>query len=182
MVPEGGSIDKAFAISKYEITVNDFNHYCRKTKRCKAVRRNTGIPKTNLSLADAEAYAAWLSREASKKGHKVIYRLPTDAEWEHAASALGQQPPKHYNCTVMNTSGNKIAGHALLDARTGASNSWGLTNYVGNAQEWVRAGGTLRARGGNFEDPLDKCDMSINRQHSGRADPITGFRLVRELD
>ena len=181
VVPIGGSVAKPFAISKYEVTVADYNHFCKKSKQCKAKRKGTRVPMTNISLSQAETYLQWLSDEASKKGQKVIYRLPTNEEWEHAASAAGAQPPKEYNCTVIGTSGQKVAGHALVDAKAGAANGWGLTNYVGNAQEWAKSGNGVVARGGTFEDPLDKCDLSISRAHSGRADSTTGFRVVREL-
>jgi len=52
---------------------------------------------------------------------------------------------------------------------------------VGNAQEWVRDGSGVVARGGAFEDPLARCELSISRSHGGGADELTGFRLVREL-
>ena len=181
VVPPGGGNSKAFAIGKYEVSVADFNHYCDKTKQCSTASKNTRVPRTNITSDQARAYARWLSDEASKHGKRVIYRLPTNQEWEHAAQASGKQPAKHFNCTVTSTSGQKMTGHALVSARAGTANGWGLTNYVGNAQEWVTTGQGLSARGGNFEDPLDECDLSINRRHSGAADQITGFRLVREL-
>ncbi len=182
VVPAGGAVDTEFAIGKYEVTVADYNLFCSETGSCEPrSAKERRLPITGITLADAERYAAWLSARASSSTEStIVYRLPTVAEWEYAALAGGAQPEKKFNCRV--TSGaDIIAGHSLVDARSGRPNGWGLTNYVGNAQEWVRAGAAVVARGGAFEDPLAKCEPSISRSHSGGADEVTGFRLVREL-
>ncbi len=183
VVPAGGAIGAPFAISKYEISGNDFNDYCKATGQCRSLPRTKAkLPLTSVSANEAEAFARWLSQEASKtEKRNVVYRLPTEEEWEHAAKAAGSQPAKKYNCRVT-AGGSVISGHALVDAASGAQNGWGLANYVGNAQEWVRAAGGLKARGGTFEDPLSRCDASISRRHNGQPDGVTGFRLVRELN
>ncbi|MDH3316641.1 MAG: SUMF1/EgtB/PvdO family nonheme iron enzyme, partial [Gammaproteobacteria bacterium] len=182
VVPAGGSIGKPFAITKYEISGSDFNDYCKATGSCTSLARSKAkLPLTSVSVQEVEAYAQWLSQEASKaEKRKVVYRLPTEEEWEHAARAAGVQPKRKYNCRVT-AGGGVISGHDLVDAASGAQNGWGLANYVGNAQEWVRSAGGLKARGGTYEDPLTRCDISISRNHSGQPDHATGFRLVREM-
>ncbi len=182
VVPAGGSIGKPFAISKYEISGSDFNDYCKATGSCTSLARSKAkLPLTSVSVQEVEAYAQWLSEEASKaENRKIVYRLPTEQEWEHAARAAGAQPERKYNCRVT-AGGSVISGHALVDAASGAQNGWGLANYVGNAQEWVRSAGGLKARGGTYEDPLTRCDISISRNHNGQPDGATGFRLVREM-
>jgi formylglycine-generating enzyme required for sulfatase activity len=122
-----------------------------------------------------------LSAEASRQnGHQVLYRLPTATEWEHAATANGQQPERQFNCRVL-SAGEVIAGHDLVNARSGKPNGWGLANYAGNAREWVRNDQGLAARGGAYDDPLTECGPEHDEIHSGEADALTGFRLVREL-
>jgi serine/threonine protein kinase len=182
VVPASGSLGRAYAIGKYEVTVDDYNLFCNDTGSCEPrATEDRRLPITGITLDEVERYAAWLSAQASERAKsRVVYRLPTVQEWEHAAAAAGSQPERKFNCRVT-SSGNIIAGHALVDARSGKPNGWGLTNYVGNAQEWVRSGGGLVARGGAFEDPLARCESSISRNHSGEADEVTGFRLVREL-
>ncbi|GMQ75580.1 MAG: hypothetical protein BMS9Abin01_0833 [Gammaproteobacteria bacterium] len=182
VVPAGGALDKAYAIGKYEVSVVDFNHFCEQSRRCSArPGAERRLPVTGISVADAEEYARWLSQEASgQSGQRVLYRLPTAAEWEHAANADGQQPEQQFNCRVM-SAGEVIAGHALVDARSGKQNGWGLANYAGNAREWVRGDETLAVRGGAFNDPLTECGPAFDEAHSGEADAVTGFRLVREL-
>jgi serine/threonine protein kinase len=182
VVPAGNGLDKAYAIGKYEVSVTDFNHFCEFSRRCVArggsERRN---PLTGISVSDAEDYARWLSEQASKNnGHRVVYRLPTAEEWEHAAKADGQQPEQKFNCRVV-SAGEVIAGHALVNARSGRQNGWGLANYAGNAREWVRNPQSLNVRGGAYDDPLTSCGPELDEAHSGEADDLTGFRLVREL-
>jgi len=182
VVPAGGSLDKAFAIGKYEVSVMDFNHFCTQSQRC-TPRKGTEwrLPVTEISVAEAEEYARWLSEQASSQnGNRVLYRLPTVAEWEYAAKAGGRQPERQFNCRVL-SAGEVIAGHALVNARSGQQNGWGLANYAGNAREWVRDDQTLAVRGGAYSDPLTECGPELNDVHSGEADALTGFRLVREL-
>ena len=182
VVPAGGGSDKPFAISKYEISGSDYNDFCRATNACDRLsRKEAKLPLTGISLQEAEAFAKWLSEEASKSlNEPVVYRLPTESEWQHAAKANGAQPEKKYNCRVT-SQGAVIAGHALIDATSGQQNGWGLTNYIGNAQEWVKTANGVKAVGGYFADPLTECDVTLQRNHSGQPDEVTGFRLVREL-
>ena len=182
VVPAGDGLDKSYAIGKYEVSVVDFNHFCEQSQRCRA-RDAAGrrLPVTEISVSEAEDYARWLSQEASRQnGHQIRYRLPTAAEWQHAAKADGQQPERKFNCRVL-SAGEVIAGHALVNARSGGQNGWGLTNYAGNARELVRGAENLSVRGGAFSDPLTECGPELDEKHSGEADALTGFRLVREL-
>lgn len=182
VVPAGDGVDKAYAIGKYEVSVIEFNRFCENTRRCAArssARRR--LPITQISVTDAEEYARWLSEEASRQnGHQVRYRLPTATEWEHAASAGGRQPERKFNCRVL-SAGEVIAGHDLINARSGQQNGWGLANYAGNAREWVRSERGLAVRGGAYVDPLTTCGPQLGETHNGEADRLTGFRLVREL-
>ncbi len=182
VVPTGAGLDKAYAIGKYEVSVIDFNHFCTQSRQCTARKgADTRLPVTDLSVAEAEAYARWLSQQASRQtGRQVVYRLPTVTEWEHAAKANGLQPERKFNCRVL-SAGEVIAGHALINTRSGQQNGWGLANYAGNAREWVRDGQVLTVRGGAYSDPLTECGPELDEAHSGDADDLTGFRLVREL-
>ncbi len=180
VVPAGGGSSTPFAIGKYEISRKDLNQYCKATKKCKVtLGSKSRLPATNISVQLADSYAGWLSEQATRsEKKKVTYRLPTTAEWEYAANAKGVQPPRKYNCRVM-SGGKPISGFDLVNARSGKPNGWGLSNYIGNAQEWVRSGGTLVVRGGAYVDPLTECAVSLSKPHSGSADKLTGFRLVR---
>ncbi len=173
VIPKGGSVSKTYAIGKYEVSIGEFNHYCRKTKACKSVRgKDKRLPVSDITIGQARKYAQWLSAQS-----KARYRLPSDAEWLHAAKAGGKQPKKDFNCRVM--LGTQILkGHSTVNVTAGKTNGWGLKNYVGNVQEWTDSS---KARGGAFEDPLSKCEIGTVRAHNGRRDAATGFRILREI-
>jgi serine/threonine protein kinase len=176
VIPAGGGSAVPYAISKYEISVDDFNTYCRRSGKCPPLAAGSGdLPATGVSARQAEAYAGWLS---DTTGHR--YRLPREGEWVHAATAQGQAAQKDFNCRVK-LGDQLLKGHALLGVRSGNANPWGLVNHVGNAQEWVRGSGGLVARGGSFQDSLSTCEIGLARPHSGEPDAVTGFRLVMEL-
>ncbi len=177
VIPAGGPAPKSFAISKYEITIFDYNTYCEVSGSCTPrTNENRAMPLTNISLADAVEYSKWLSATTGFE-----YRLPTTAEWEYAAEAPGTTPPKkNVNCRIQSGS-ELIKGKQLELVNTGESNQWGLKNYIGNAQEWVMDGQSISARGGSFENSYDTCEISLKVAHDGRADSITGFRLIRTV-
>lgn len=176
VIPGTGPGGRPYAITKYEITIADYNTYCRLSGACIERGDLNALPLTNISLTEARAYAAWLSESTG-----FDYRLPSSAEWQYAAQAPGMpQPPRNYNCQIRDDSG-LIKGLQLEDVRTGDANGWGLQNYVGNAREWVTDGSAVYARGGSYQDSFSACDISLTEQHSGQPDGVTGFRLVRNI-
>ena len=176
VAPGGEGFERPFAISKYEISISDWGKYCILSGTCQAIkdqaRRNEPI--TGISLQRAREYAAWLSERTGK-----TYRLPTRAEWEYAAAANGKQPSRDFNCQV-SAGGKLIKGTGTVSVRSGNSNGWGVKNYIGNVQEWVEDGGAMLAKGGAFTDAHAKCEIALERPHSGAPDQITGLRLLRE--
>ena len=177
VVPAGGKFKQPYAIGKYEISIADYNIYCRLSGECKpSTSKAAELPVTGITVKQALSYARWLTKTTG-----YTYRLPKDDEWLYAANAEGQQPEKDFNCRVM-LGDTLVKGNALLSIKSGKKNGWGLANYVGNAQEWVYSAPTrISARGGSYQDSLSNCDTSTIRPHTGKADNYTGFRLVREL-
>jgi hypothetical protein len=176
VLPAGGPSAAPFAITKYEITISEYNVYCEMSGACSRLAGNAAMPVTKISLNDAQSYARWLTTTTGFE-----YRLPTTAEWEYAAKAPGTTPPpKNVNCKIR-SGGQLMKGISLEDVRTGDSNGWGLQNYVGNAREWVIDAGRTTARGGSFEDSFDSCDISLQVPHNGQPDAVTSFRLVRSV-
>ena len=175
VIPSGQKTQE-FAISKYEITISDYSKYCALTQRCRPVgdKQQQNLPQTGISLEQAREYTAWLSERTGKR-----YRLPTLNEWQHAATAAGKQPDSDMNCRLQ-VGDDVIKGMEIMTTRSGKSNGWGLKNYLGNAQEFVLQNNTLLAAGGAYSDNQAKCTISFTRKHNGKADAITGFRVVLE--
>lgn len=176
VIPAGNGVPRPFAMSKYEVSIEDFNRYCILSAACQPLAEpDPGLPVTGISYRQAQDYAQWLSERTGRH-----YRLPREGEWVYAASATGPPVKKDYNCRVR-LGDQVLKGLALANVRSGNPNGWGLTNYVGNAQEWVITDNGLAARGGTFRDSLSQCDVSLSRPHNGEPDEVTGFRLVLEM-
>jgi serine/threonine protein kinase len=161
---------RSFAIGRYEVSNADFAQYCTASGACKPGAGASGLPVTSVSLSDAQGYLNWLSRQSG-----AVYRLPTAAEWVRAANAGNNGGGLDANCQKTGVS----AG--LLPVNSGEHNAWGLYNYDGNVQEWVRGDKGLEARGGDYSDSFSLCKPTTARAQSGVPDPVTGFRVLREI-
>jgi len=180
VVPAGGGMP-AFAIGKFEVSAGEYNAGCRASGKCAALSLEPNLPATGMSLDQAKAYTAWLAETTGKS-----YRIANEAEWTYAAHAAGTAAPgasiaNLANCRVMQGD-QMLKGLSMQDIKTGTANGWGLTNFVGNAQEFVLKGGAAQARGGAFSDSLSTCSIDLVKNTSGAADATTGFRLSRDLD
>ncbi len=174
VIPGGGG-HEPFAISKYEISNEDYNKYCFLSGQCAVDDEvDDDLPRTGLDYEEMQDYVEWLSDRTGNS-----YRLPTVDEWEYAARANGDQPPRDFNCRVR--MGDQILkGTSLIDVTVGHQNGWGLKNYIGNAQELVTTNGELVARGGSYRDPHSECSYNFVRPHDGQGDEVTGFRVILE--
>lgn len=175
VIPGNGAI-RTFAIGKYEITDRQINAFCEKTGYCHPLKTSDGqLPAVNINIKIAESYTHWLSRMTGKK-----YRLPTRKEWIYAARANGSFQDPNRNCALNSRGIEK--GNSLVRANTGSQNGWGLVNYLGNAREWVYdKRHELEAVGGSYRDSMDACTINSVMKHSGAADAVTGFRVVRDV-
>ena len=166
---------EAFAVGKYEVSIEEFNLFCRNTGQCRQLAAiDPDLPATNIPIKTVRDYLSWLSKKTQR-----TYRLPTEAEWRYAAQSVIVFEDPNRNCTLKTRSLNK--GIGLVKVGTGGQNGWGLVNYVGNAQEWVYTGRKLVAVGGAYSDHISECTITTTRSHSGAADKLTGFRVLREL-
>jgi len=176
VVPAGAGVPKAFAVGRLEISNADYATYCSRSGKCKTTTGQDEYPATDMSLADARGYVAWLSQVTGAK-----YRIPTDAEWTYAVTAQGGNPDlSSINCTV-EIGGKKVRGVALEPVQSGSSNGWGLYNALGNAQEWVLSGDSGLVRGGAYSDNVSSCTIDAKRSHADSGDNVTGLRVVRDL-
>ncbi len=175
VVPAGGAVSAPFAIGKYELSVGDLNIFCLASGQCSPLSGDSGMPATGMSFATAKAYVAWLSQKSG-----AHYFIPSSDQWQYAASVGGTDTNRDFNCHV--TLGDQVLkGLSLVPVGTGRGNAWGLVNYVGNVQEFVTSGGGVVAIGGDYQDPLSQCTTSFTRASDGSADPLTGFRVARDV-
>ncbi len=177
VVIPGNKRVKVFAIGKYEVSIEEFNNFCSKSSSCSTITgKDVKLPVTGIDISTAEKYMNWLSLNTGKK-----YRLPTKTEWIYAAKSRSKSLDANRNCKISTRGIQK--GEGLVITSIGKQNSWGLVNYVGNAQEWVYdKGRKLKAVGGSYTQALENCDITTTNTHDGSADNITGFRVIREVN
>jgi serine/threonine protein kinase len=171
---------RPYAMSRAEISVNEFNAFCRASGKCAARSVSDpdlgNAPVSNIPLGQAQAYARWLSDLSG-----FSYRLPTDAEWLNAAGAGGRfKQAEDSNCVPPSAGGGDGSG-ALVSARGRSRNPWGLVNVTGNAWEWVVTGGSVAVRGGSYTSYWSDCSVGSKRSDSGSPQRDVGFRVLREV-
>ncbi|NIS07118.1 MAG: protein kinase [Gammaproteobacteria bacterium] len=199
VVPNGGKVARPYAIGKYETSIAEFNVFCERSGECRPLdAEDNRLPITGVTRREAERFARWLSEQASaSSGERIVYRLPSDDEWQHAAGGGGQRATRGINCRpsgkvdigsgVLAARDGRVSlgtpmGRSLVSVTFGEENGWGVVNPAGNAQEWVVDGDGLAARGGAYSDMAARCSVAFSRGHDGGADERTGFRLLRELN
>lgn len=131
-------------------------------------------------LDQDRARIAW---ETSAQG----FRLPTEAEWEHAVRAETTGPRYGHLDDIAWYRGN--SGEQIHDVGGKAPNAWGLYDMFGNVWEWCwdiydsEMYGTYRVlRGGGWFDEQWSCRASVRRRShpTFRIDDV-GFRLARSI-
>lgn len=143
-------------------------------------------PVCNVNVHHARAFCAWLARASGR-----IVRLPTDAEWELAAS--GDERRKFpWGCAWDPTRCNW--GDALGHDRFGFADGFeeaapvgsfpagttpeGVLDLAGNIWEWT-AEEHLRGGPWCLGPEAQQCDQ-VASEDPGRADDKFGFRVVVE--
>jgi formylglycine-generating enzyme required for sulfatase activity/class 3 adenylate cyclase len=128
---------KPFAISRYPISVREWNE-CAAANACPfAANGKDEAPVTNISWSDARQFAAWLATVTRKP-----YRLPTEAEWEYAARGGTQTrywwgdelQPGMANCK---NCGDVAATEQPVKIGSLKANPFGLYDMGGSVDQWV---------------------------------------------
>ncbi len=189
-----------FAIGKYQVTFEEYDLFCKVTKRDKPKDQGWGRgkrPVINVNWNDAKAYCQWLSDQTGKE-----YRLPSEAEWEYAcrAGSTGKY--------CFGDDKNQLKNYAWYDNNSGSKthpvgekkpNKFGLYDMHGNVREWCEdkwhsdykgaptdgsawhsSSDAHLLRGGSW----DNDDDNLRCANRGRYDTtgrnyVWGFRLSR---
>lgn len=173
----------AFEIGKYLVTNAQYAEFIKREKQYDVPKKagwylrepppdKLDHPVVGVCWHDALAYCAWLSRQTNR-----TYRLPTEAEWEKAASWSGDQQITYpwgddFDPDKCNTQETGLDNTTPVGAFSPQGDSpSGCADMVGNVQEWTS---TL------WGSDLNKSDFPYPYQaHDGREDLAADQRLHR---
>lgn len=146
---------------------------------CNALSRREGLAPVYRLHADAES----IEWDTSADG----YRLPTEAEWEHACRAGTADARYGRLDEIAWYRGNSC--ERIHDVGGKQPNAWGLYDMLGNVWEWcwdiydAEVYGTYRVlRGGGWFDEHWSCRASVRRRsHPTFQVDDVGFRIARSV-
>jgi len=189
-----------FEMGTHEVTVAEFVQFLnqsataypasaqiepRRKGRMAATHGTARQAVAEVSFADAQAYAQWVSKQSGR-----VVRLPTEAEWEAAARGGLDGAPYPWGW------GGVAAELAQFDASAPArhggrfpANGFGLVDMAGNVYEWCASNESHPAnqriaRGGSWAE-RDPAVLKVAHRHPfeetyrGRD---VGFRVLRERE
>ncbi len=205
--PEHSVEVKDFWMDKTEVTTNEYYEFIKAAgymstpsnwEGGKPLARDEKMPVRFVNIEDIKAFAEWRSGR-----DKVVYRLPTEEEWEYAA--------RNGNANNLYPWGDSFKeGCAVVDridtapepvgSKACGANGWGVQDLIGNVQEWTASkalpypGSKLEAkeqfknstnvfRGGGAYNK-SSGSKAITSTYRGfvdasKRDQTLGFRLVR---
>lgn len=195
------TIEKTFAIGKTEVTQGQW-----RAIMCDNPSHFTGCgancPVEQVSWNEAQAFIKTLNAKTGKK-----YRLPSEAEWEYACRAKGQQAycggdnadSVAWYGAYMNPAGS--SGKTTNPVAAKQANAFGLYDMSGNVWEWVEdsfhenfdgaptdgsawqgnsAAHVLRGGSWNFEPQFARATFRIEGGSEFRSSSF-GFRVARTV-
>jgi len=177
---------KSFAMSRHEVTFEEYDYFAEQTGREKPTDEDWGRgnrPVINVSWDDATAYVEWLSGLTGEQ-----YRLPTEAEWEYAARA-GMETDYWWG----NTASHEYANYGKDECCGGlvqgkdqweftapvcsfVDNPFGLCDTVGNVWEWTCSEYEEKYTGKELEciskNRADDGSLRVIRGGAWNSDPL----------
>jgi uncharacterized protein (TIGR02996 family) len=165
-----------------------------------SIFKGDDLPVENVSWDDCQEFCRLLGERTGER-----FRLPTEAEWEHACRA-GTTTPFHFGPTVSAAQANYDGNYTYAGGEEGVyrerttppggfpPNAWGLFDTHGNVFEWcswggggrrpggaggARADGKRVLRGGSWFDRLERCRSAYRYPvEPGRREDCVGCRVV----
>jgi formylglycine-generating enzyme required for sulfatase activity len=203
----------SFYLDKYEVTNAEYAEFIKATGK-PAPEINPAIigsywvpwngadpptgrdrwPVTNVSPKDVEAFAAWLSKRDG-----VVYRLPTEEEWEYAARNGSQNFlfPWGNSWEEGRANINEKKSPVTVGSFPRGATLRGVHDMIGNVWEWTSSkarfydnrhvssdvDGRVRRGGSFFEKMRSDFYNATDRSWFGDENfkfPTVGFRLARD--
>ncbi len=202
----------AYRIGKYPVTNLEYQAFIKDTghrppphwEGDKFPEGKGDHPVVNVSWYDAVAYCRWLSKKTGRN-----YRLPTEAEWEKAASWDQEEKKKRrypwgyeFDPHKCNTVESGIVDTTPVDnySSKGGNSPYGVADMAGNVWEWcqslykpypydpddgredLEAEGPRVCRGGSWNHGREDARCSYrNRLFPGLRLDYVGFRVAVSL-
>ncbi len=155
------TISRGFWMGKHEVTQGEYLAVLGKNPS--QFTGDDNLPVERASWIDATNYCGMLTQlelEAGRIPRGARYRLPTEAEWEHACRAetstrfsYGDDPGylniNNYAWTWHNS------GLTTQPVEQRLPNPWGLYDVHGNVWEWCQDSWSNQLPGGTAIDPLE---------------------------
>lgn len=191
----------AFWLQRNEVTVQQYRE-CVLSGSCSIPGSGEGcnwnlVPRQNhpincVSATQANDYARWFSKQ-----DEFAYRLPSNVEWEHAATARGTGEHPWGSgailgrCNICDRSctwrwhDTSVDDHWPETAPVGLFSECAgpdqIRDLIGNVAEWCSTSnpGHFDLRGGSWASPTKFCDPRLpNLKQATFQDATTGFRLA----
>jgi toxoflavin biosynthesis protein ToxD len=186
-----------FSIAKYPVTNDEFGIYELDifSRRVLADSRKPHAPVEGVGFYDSIAYCQWASLRDG-----IEYRLPTEWEWEFAASSRGKflfPWGNNFDKRFANTAESERGSTSDVQDHVMGSSEQGVCDMAGNVEEWTSTmylpypGGTFVhdrisgesggvypvLRGGSYAHHGDLC--LAKRRHGYRPNySVSGFRVA----
>ena len=174
----------AFFCDRDPVTFAHYEQFLRETHHSppaawppgRLPRGSAPLPVVHVTLADAEAFAAWARKE-----------LPSEDQWEKAARGVdGRKYPWGSRLDALRTNVRESArGTTVAVAEMRDDSPFGVRGTSGNVYQWTRtpfskARGTQVLKGGCFRDFLGSLAWRYELAPD-RANDTVGFRCVRAV-
>jgi formylglycine-generating enzyme required for sulfatase activity len=157
-------ISKPFYLGKYEVTKGD---YYAVTKNGNEQHSKSRFPVTDIHSISAINFCKLLSSNTGQ-----LYRLPTEAEWEHCCKA-GTSTVYHFG-----EKDDAASEYAWYEKNSGgvvhvvgqkSGNRWGIFDLLGNCREWC-LNFYYQYASGEETDPMGPVDGKYRVLRGGSCD------------
>ena len=198
----------AYLIARYPVTNLEYREFLLDTGHKEIPsswnfrqfpQERSNHPVYTISQDSADAYAHWLAKRTGRN-----FRLPTEAEWEWAATGPDRREfpwGNYFDADLANTAETGLFNSTAVGVFVGGESPFGLSDMAGNVEEYVSDNysaypdgtfvsdhlveihGSYRvARGGSFARFRDLARTRRRHGHNPRSVTYAmGFRLAESV-